>query len=107
MAAKEPKLPAPPKSLKCRYVKSTQFRVMSADGMFGGITPQGLIQMSLFTERAPIPTEAEYQVTPEGGLGSEIKKGDNNGVVEIERELEVSVQLRPDTARALLVWLKG
>jgi hypothetical protein len=106
--AKKPKGAAPslPKSVKVRYVKSGYFRVVEADGIYGGITPQGLIQLGIFSERFPIPPEMELEVKPDGSIGNPIKKG-SGGHPGIERELEISAILRPDTARALLKWLQG
>lgn len=98
-----PKIPTKP-SVKFDYLKSSSFRVLHADGIFGGITPQGLLQVAFFSERFPIPTQMAYEVTPEGKLGKEIPElRVSRGA--LVRELDVSVLMNGEIAKALHTWL--
>ena len=54
------------------YIKSQNFRVIHMDGALGGLTPNGHIHMSLYSERPPIPRRMVYPLA-EGQLGEEIK----------------------------------
>ena len=92
--------------LKCTYVKSPHLRVVEVDGVYGGITPQGLIEMTLFSERFPTPSEVDYDITPDGKMGDEIK-GSRVAPVGFERELEVRAMIRPATAKAIIAWLQN
>jgi len=78
---------------KAHFINSNLFRVIHADGAWGGITPQFNIQMALFSERHPIPTEVSYKLEPSG-----LRDG-------IVREIEADVIMSLDVARALRIWL--
>src|SRR3989442_6878794 len=44
-----------PQDVTFHYIKSSQFRVVHADGIIGGVTPRGLIHIAVFSERPAIP----------------------------------------------------
>src|SRR4051812_28828519 len=58
-------------SIKFNYIKSSQFRVVHADGAYGGITPRGYIHASLYSERRPLPQLTEVPILPGDQLGEE------------------------------------
>ena len=87
-----------PSSVKFHYIKGHLFRVIHVDGAIGGITPQRQIFVSLFSERAALPTMIEFEVSPEGELGEEIKREGREGLV---REMDVGVVLSVESARDL------
>jgi len=91
--------------LKTHFIKSNFFRVVHADGAWGGITPQGNIQMELWSERQPIPTLAVYPVADDGTIGDESvhQREIKEGTV---REVEVGVVLNLFTAKSLIKWLQ-
>lgn len=67
------------------YRQSNLYRVIHVDGVWGGISPSGLIEMVLFSEhRVPPPDD---QLT------------------DAVRELEACILLRPDVAIAMRDWL--
>lgn len=90
--------------VRFHYIKSNSFRVIHADGAFGGLSPRGGIHMALYNERLPIPRETVHEVTPEGKLGKEIRpeRVAREGIV---REVEVGVVMSIDTTRSLIEWL--
>ena len=73
------------------------------DGAFGGITPNGHIDINLYSERNPIPTLVFHPLT-DGKLGDEIRseRVTRDGVV---RELEVGAVMDVRAARGLRDWL--
>ena len=78
-----------PTEVSFDYIKSNIFRVIHADGAFGGLAPNGNIHMALYNERQAIPTQMVYAL--EGiGLGPEIK-GKRKGRGGLVREVEVDV----------------
>jgi hypothetical protein len=99
---------SPPESLEFHYVKSNGFRVVHADGVWGGPTPRGYITMSFFSERAPIPARISHELqTPEPNspdriIGPEIARDAKDGLV---REVEVEVMVDLAMAKSLLGWL--
>lgn len=49
------KLDSNSKRLSFHYRKSSLFRVIKIDGVWGGVAPRQEIQMSVFNERLPLP----------------------------------------------------
>lgn len=96
---------APP-VLRFHYIKSSAYRVVHADGVIGGPTPNGHLHASFFSERLPIPTVIDQAVRDAGGgrgvLGEETFREGKNGVV---REVEVGVAMTLDMAKRLHGWL--
>lgn len=92
--------------VRVHYIKSTAFRVVHADGVIGGPTPSGLVHVSFFSERQPIPTLVEYEISNvsegRGILGNVITSEGKKGVV---REVEVGVLMTVDIAKQLHAWL--
>jgi hypothetical protein len=100
--------PASPRpEIQFHFIKSHLFRVIYAEGAVGGVSPKGLIQMTLFNERVAIPNLTVVEGTPEaGGLrpGKEImaKREGKNGIV---RELEAEIMMSLQSAKSLHTWL--
>ncbi|MGI0085429.1 MAG: hypothetical protein ACREBQ_10140 [Nitrososphaerales archaeon] len=90
---------------KFDFIKSPMFRVIHADGVFGGMTPRGSIFLSFFSERFPIPTTIVHEIRSSGELGDEIRS-EREGRKSIVREVEVGVQLDLGVAKAFLLWLQ-
>jgi hypothetical protein len=84
------------------YLKSPDFRTIHADGIIGGITPQGILHGSLWAQRAPIPREVTMVVEPDGKLGQEVARVGRDGVV---RELQVDVMFNLAAALEIRDWL--
>ena len=94
-----------PHSIDFHYIKSNSFRVVHADGVWGGPTPRGYVSMSFYSERTPIPRRITHAVTQEGNLGKlgdEVGRDTREGLV---REVEVEVMLDLELARSLAQWL--
>lgn len=93
---------ATPTEIQFSYIKSTQFRVVHADGVIGGITPRGLLHMAVYNERPAIPQLVVQHMSEGGQLGATIKQLGRTGVV---REIEVDLLLDMETVEALHRWL--
>jgi len=89
--------------IRFHYLKSSAFRVVYAEGAYGGLTPHGNISISFYNDRYPIPQIVEHQISQEGKLGGEISRVGKDGVV---REVEVDVLLTIPTAKSLRDWLE-
>lgn len=92
-----------PDKVDFHYIKSNHFRVIHADGVYGGATPRGFIHMNFFSERTPIPQKVVQEVTATGQLGQEIGTEGKKGIV---REVEVGVVINIEHARSLIRWLE-
>jgi hypothetical protein len=95
---------AVPGTVAFDYIKSNQFRVVHADGVWGGVTNQANVQIAFFSERQAIPRRIVHRVEEDGTLGPEIEEErvTRGGFV---REVEVDVVMNLDTAIALRDWL--
>lgn len=88
-------------SVDFHFIKSNMFRVIHMDGAWGGITPQGQIQMAIFSERTAFPSRVRHEIDS-GQLGAEIDREGHRG---IEREIEVDVRMSLEKAISLRNWL--
>jgi hypothetical protein len=96
--------PGAPSKIKFHFIKANYFRAVHADGAFGGITPQGHVQMAVYSERRPIPLEITN--TFDGNqVGPEIleERVSKEGIV---RELEVDLIMTVEVARSMQHWLE-
>lgn len=93
----------PNQHLTYHYQKSSQYRVVHADGAYGGLTPTLGVFISFFNERLPIPQKVTHSVEAAGTLGPEISHESKEGII---REVEVGVIFDETVARSLLTWLQ-
>lgn len=86
------------------YLKSPMFRTIHADGMYGGVTPQGNIHIAFYSERNPIPQTIEHAVADGGQLGDEIMESRvvRSGFV---REVDIDVIVDLETAVSFRAWI--
>jgi hypothetical protein len=85
------------------FATSPAYRVVHVDGVWGGITPHGLIQMALFSDRKPFPSRVDYQ-RGDGGVLEEVRREQTDAA--FEREIEVSGMLSVGVAKSLAAWLE-
>ncbi len=90
--------------LETHFLKSSDFKTIYGSGVFGGITPQGLININFFTERVPLPTKIVLEVDESTGqVGGEIEREGKEGIV---REVNCGILLDISAAKQLLTWLE-
>jgi hypothetical protein len=92
-----------PKEIRFDFIKSNFFRVVRADGAFGGLAPNGVIHMAIYSERQPIPKSVVHSLD-DGLLGPE-DRSRREGRKSIVREVEVDVALDINQALVLRNWL--
>jgi hypothetical protein len=98
-----PKKPKTQKEIEFDFIKSNYFRVVRADGVFGGLAPNGAVHMAVYSERQPIPQKIVHPI--HGGLlGPELLEK-REGRKSIVREVEVDVVLDIAQAVVLRTWL--
>jgi hypothetical protein len=94
------------KKITFELMKSNHFRVIHADGIFGGLNPKGnLIRMAFYSERWPIPKKMVHSLTENGQIQEEIQE-DREVKEAIIRELEIEVVMDISTATSVLEWLQ-
>ncbi len=95
---------APLSEVKLDYIKAPTFKDVFVDGVFGGITPRGYIQMAVYNERFAIPQTVVFKVQEDGSPGDEVehKRVARSDVV---RDLEANLIMDADLARSIGTWL--
>jgi hypothetical protein len=89
--------------VKFDFIKSNFFRVIRADGAFGGIAPNGAIHMGIYSERSPLPKRVVHKLN-DNMLGAEITSRRETRDAFV-REMEVDIVLELAQAIALRTWL--
>jgi hypothetical protein len=85
--------------------RSNLFRIVHADGVFGGIAPTGLIFMNFYSQLPPVPNRIFHEVEEDGKLGKEIT-AKRSGSTALVRELEVGVLIDVAVAKSFIQWLQ-
>jgi len=91
------------KEIEFDFIKSNFFRVIRADGAFGGIAPGGAIHMAIYSERQAIPTKTVHSLEGQQ-LGPEIPEK-REGRSAVVREVEIDVVLELPQAIVFRQWL--
>src|SRR5689334_13361084 len=86
------------------FIKSNYFRVIHVDGIHGGITPHGLIQLAVFSDRLPIPQQTVHELIDHKTLGKELPD-ERIARDAIIREVEAELLMDLGTAEKLNEWL--
>lgn len=81
---------------------SNNFRELHVDGAYGGLTPQGLINMNFYAERLAIPKATDYKVEETQLIKIKDSEDSKKGII---REFETGVYMTIQTAIALNKWL--
>lgn len=85
------------------YVKSSLFRVIHVDGVFGGVTPNGKnLFLTLWNERWPIPKSVAHSLSTNNEVGEEKNRVTRNAIV---REVETQILMDIEIARSTHAWL--
>lgn len=87
------------------YNKSNLFRVIHADGAWGGLTPDLNLFVGFYSQRPPIPNMTVQPLMDDGTLGEEIREAkiSKAGIV---REMEAGIVLSESTVDSLIEWLQ-
>jgi hypothetical protein len=93
-----------PNLIEFHYIKSSFFRVVYAEGAYGGLTPRGKIYFSLYNERPAIPRRTEMQFSEDGetAVGPERITDTRGGIV---REVEAEILMDVSAAVEFHNWL--
>ena len=92
------------KPLRIEYKKSQAFRVIHADGAYGGTSPRLQLFIAFYSERFPIPTVLTYETSETGAPVRELT-AERESKEGLFREVEVGVTLDINAAKGFLDWL--
>ena len=94
-----------PHRIRYEYDQDPQSRLNYAHGVWGGINPQGEIEINFYMESDKMPPFSERLVAPDGSFGHEMAPYDDD-VRVITRYIHSRVVLNYHTARSILEWLE-
>lgn len=93
----------PPKQARVSYIKSTVSPVLHADGVFGGLTPQGLLYIAFFSEHPKLPDTVQYALDAAAKTLRPVTQPDQE--VGWVREVRGEIIMGLDVARSFRNWL--
>jgi hypothetical protein len=90
--------------LRIEYQKSQSFRVIHADGAYGGTSPRLQLFIAFYNERFPIPKVLTYETDAAGAPLEELvsERESKEGVI---REVEVGITMDLNAAKGFAEWL--
>lgn len=94
-----------PARIRYEYDQDPETRMRYAHGVWGGINPQGEIEVNFYLESDKMPPYSERLVAPDGSFGHETAPFDEDLRV-ITRTIHSRLILNYHTARAVLEWLE-
>lgn len=89
------------KEITFRFERDPEYRVVTANGAWGGITPRGELMFDLFLEHMDIPEEISYLATPDG-LGPELNRTPTPAII---RDSMIGVVMTPENAENFGRWI--
>ena len=78
------------------------YRIVPANGAWGGVSPRGDLLMHLFVEHSQVPRE-EIQIVKEDGSLAPLKKTTKE--IEVMRTMQIGVVLNVEQAVSIAKWM--
>ena len=94
-----------PSKLRYEYSMDPSCSLNYAHGVWGGINPQGEIEVNFYVESDKVPSFSERPIMPDGAYGEENVPFDEDERV-ISRRIHSRILFNYNTARAFLDWLE-
>lgn len=94
-----------PLRIRYEYEQNPETRLQYAHGVWGGINPQGEVELNFYTESDKLPPYSERIIAPDGSFGHEMAPYDDN-IKVVTRRIHSKLILNYHTARAVLEWLQ-
>ncbi len=92
-----------PKEVEIFFEEDPNYKLIAANGMWGGVTTKADFRLDFFVESVGVPESIKHRVTPEGIIGDEISR---NPPPKIVRQLQVGILLSVDNAEAMANFIK-
>lgn len=90
------------KTIKIKFEKSNDYKIIPATGAWGGLSPNNEVIFDLFVEKHVYPESIEIEIENDRKVGEKQKLEDI-----FIREAQIGVVLRPDIAYLIGEWLIG
>jgi len=102
-ASSKPSAPPKKETIAFDYIKGNLYRVISVNGVVGGLAPNGDIHMGIWSQRAPYPRQVVHEINAEGELGNEVGRDQRDSLI---REIEAGLVFNAEMAAAMIGWLQ-
>lgn len=94
-----------PLRIRYEYEQDGNTTLHYAHGVWGGINPQGEVELNFYTESDKLPPFSERLIAPDGSFGHEMSPFDESTKI-VTRRVHSRLLLNYHTARAVLEWLQ-
>ena len=93
--------------VRIEFERSPNYRLVPADGAWGGPTPRGRIMVNFFVDVPTSPYSVTHALSDDGQLGQEVDRvpDTTEGTPRVHREFETGVLLSVDDAEGVAHWL--
>lgn len=91
--------------IRYEYEQNPETRLHYTHGVWGGINPQGEIELNFYTESDKLPPYSERVIAPDGSFGHEMAPHEDNLKIVVRR-IHSKLLLNYHTAQAVLEWLQ-
>lgn len=88
------------KTVKIKFRKSNDYKIIPVTGVWGGLSPNNEVVFDLFIEKHLNPEFIEIEIENGRKVGEKQK-----GEQAIIREVQIGIVLRPDIADSIGKWL--
>jgi uncharacterized protein YuzE len=94
----------PNKKIEIKYLRAYDYRASVSTGVYGGITPTGLISANFYIDRIAVPDSEEIEVSEDGKVVGQpvVHTG-----AHLIREVQHGVLMDLNSARVIVNWLNG
>lgn len=93
----------PESTIRLVQTKSSDYRVVPATGVWGGVTPGGILRMDFFVDSIRPEESSVLPLQPDG----KIRMADAAIGRYLERETQVGIAMSLETAERVANWLLG
>jgi hypothetical protein len=91
------------KEVAIAYERASDYRIIPANGVYGGPTPQGDFRLEFYVEGLALPTEAKHTIV-EGKLTDPTARPSSE-MPRLVRQIQMGVLLSEEQTRNLAAWL--
>lgn len=92
-----------PTEVRFFFEYDKDYRIIATNGVWGGTTPSGDIQIDFFVEKIGTPESILNKITEDGRLGDEINRQPEKKIV---RRLQMGILMSVENAEVLATFLR-
>lgn len=91
--------------VRYEYEQEPEVRLQYAHGVWGGVNPQGEVELNFYTESDKMPQYSERIISADGSFGHETTPCEDDLKV-VTRRVHTKLLLNYHTAKAVIEWLQ-